>query len=632
MKTIGIKLADGTFYPILEEGEPKSRALDVTTVKDNQTKVQIDLYRSETNSMVDAEYVDTLEVTNLNPHPNGEPDLHLSVSIDENNELKAEVIDAETGEKSEVQVQLVSRTLAEREASDIDFSLPETAIASSELAALEAEQAEAESKADDGTVAESGADTGSSLDGISLDLPPLDDFDMPATDAAEETTTSDAGATDDFAFISGEPVPDTAEDKSLGDISLDLPDFDDTEFGTDSTEEKTAAEEDSSDGTAALAAAGAVAAGAVAAAVLASDKTETSETAATDDFSMDLPDFGNDDLTADTTVADETTTSEAATTDDFSMDLPDFGSDDLTADTTVTDETTTSETTTTDTTVSDDFFNDLPDFDDNEFAATADTTKTAEATAESNSLDEMDFSLPDFGDSTDDSATNGIADDQIFEDDAFAATKTATTTAAAGSAMDFSDLYDDETLAGEHSTPYGNAEVEEVKKKTRVPVIICVVCAIICIIATLLVLFVIPSKYNLIKSRNTKNGNDVEWIKPKAEVSVTEEPLPPPAKVEKEPEPIPVEEPEQNVPSVVETAAQEDKIVVAPKPDIVPVPAEKPKVKKDVRYRIKWGDTLWDISDSYYKNPWKYPKIARYNHIKNPDLIISGTDILIPEE
>ena len=282
--------------------------------------------------------------------------------------------------------------------------------------------------------------------------------------------------------------------------------------------------------------------------------------------------------------------------------------------------------------MSDDFFNDLPDFDDNEFAATADTTKTAEATAESNSLDEMDFSLPDFGDSTDDSATNGIADDQIFEDDAFAATKTATTTAAAGSAMDFSDLYDDETLAGEHSTPYGNAEVEEVKKKTRVPVIICVVCAIICIIATLLVLFVIPSKYNLIKSRNTKNGNDVEWIKPKAEVSVTEEPLPPPAKVEKEPEPIPVEEPEQNVPSVVETAAQEDKIVVAPKPDIVPVPAEKPKVKKDVRYRIKWGDTLWDISDSYYKNPWKYPKIARYNHIKNPDLIISGTDILIPEE
>lgn len=85
MKHIGIKLADGTFYPILEEGTPATEKLDVTTVKDNQTKVQIDVYRSESGSMDDAEYVDTLEVTNLNAHPNGEPDLHLSVSLDENN-------------------------------------------------------------------------------------------------------------------------------------------------------------------------------------------------------------------------------------------------------------------------------------------------------------------------------------------------------------------------------------------------------------------------------------------------------------------------------------------------------------------------------------------------------------------
>ena len=56
MKTIGIKLADGTFYPVLEEGTPKKRMLDLTTAKDNQTKVQIDLYRSENGTMEDAEY------------------------------------------------------------------------------------------------------------------------------------------------------------------------------------------------------------------------------------------------------------------------------------------------------------------------------------------------------------------------------------------------------------------------------------------------------------------------------------------------------------------------------------------------------------------------------------------------
>jgi hypothetical protein len=47
-------------------------------------------------------------------------------------------------------------------------------------------------------------------------------------------------------------------------------------------------------------------------------------------------------------------------------------------------------------------------------------------------------------------------------------------------------------------------------------------------------------------------------------------------------------------------------------------------------YRIRWGDTLWDISEAFYRNPWLYPRIARFNNIRNPDLIISGTVIRIP--
>ncbi len=51
-----------------------------------------------------------------------------------------------------------------------------------------------------------------------------------------------------------------------------------------------------------------------------------------------------------------------------------------------------------------------------------------------------------------------------------------------------------------------------------------------------------------------------------------------------------------------------------------------------VSYRIKRGDTLWDISSTYYRNPWLYPVIARANDIKNPDLIIAGARIYIPEQ
>ena len=58
------------------------------------------------------------------------------------------------------------------------------------------------------------------------------------------------------------------------------------------------------------------------------------------------------------------------------------------------------------------------------------------------------------------------------------------------------------------------------------------------------------------------------------------------------------------------------------------VPATIPR--EGVRYTIRWGDTLWDIAEAFYRNPWLYPRIARFNNIRNPDLIISGTTIRVP--
>ena len=105
-----------------------------------------------------------------------------------------------------------------------------------------------------------------------------------------------------------------------------------------------------------------------------------------------------------------------------------------------------------------------------------------------------------------------------------------------------------------------------------------------------------------------------------------------PAPVKDIPEPVveqPVEEPKVEVPQ-----AKENEIVIIEKAEeVIPEPpapvVEKPK---NISYKIKWGDTLWDISDTYYKNPWRYKYIARYNGIKNPDYIISGTVIIIPAE
>lgn len=568
MKTIGIKLADGSFYPILEEGTAKTYQLDLTTVKDGQTKVQIDLYRSESGSMEDAQYVDTLEVSNLVPHPNGEADLHLSVALNEKNELDAKVIDEETGRKSETSVTLVSRTLAER-ANPANFELSEEQKDSAGQEKID-EIPEIAAGLDEPTFAE---------DDFAAETVEDSDFSEPEEGAQAEKPEELEFETVPFSFDSelendvAEVDPDSKNDEpqAEGFKAEDEPAFD---TKTDApAEEKTESEE----------------------------KLDDSNPVSED---FEIPDF---DKTSEKTKDGKTKEADNFDAAD-NFELPEFPEDSL------------------DSKTDDDFSglkdNDFADLKNDDFS----------------DLKSEDFELPDFDKTvTENSAKpeglSGYFDDPAFKNDpVFNETNLDSTNneidfdtsaldspvASASPAMDFSDLYDKETLDGKNNS---YDEEEETEKKTRVPVIICVVCAIICVIATLLILFVVPSKYNLLKNHKEKepteilseNNSQTEDSDIQQDIQNEE--------VAAKPEPAP--------------EAVEDTVVVAPEPEVVvPVPpAPKPVEKaKDIKYRIRWGDTLWDISDAYYKNPWRYKKIARYNKIKNPDLIISGTDILIPVE
>ncbi|MCL1928236.1 MAG: Hsp70 family protein [Treponema sp.] len=48
-----------------------------------------------------------------------------------------------------------------------------------------------------------------------------------------------------------------------------------------------------------------------------------------------------------------------------------------------------------------------------------------------------------------------------------------------------------------------------------------------------------------------------------------------------------------------------------------------------IAYKIRMGDTLWDISEAFYRNPRLYSFIVRTNGIRNPTLIVSGTELNI---
>ncbi len=451
MKTIGIKLADGSFYPVLEDNTPSEKKLELTTAHNNQTKVMVDLYRSATCSMDDAEYVDSLQIENLVARPNGEADIKFTISLDEDNQLSAKIVDSETGNESNTTITLVSRTLEERLVTD-EYGINDSN--SNKASAVAA-----------GAVAAGGL--------------------LAAAAAMREKVK-------DETEVEEEPVVENVDDG--------------VPFGDETLVEEAAVEESVS----------------------------------------------NEEISADETIIDETFADEALADDTITEDnsgLPDMDFD-------IPDDTTETETPE----MPDDFFN----TDD------LDNTEERQETMKDPTFDSV---------------------------------------SPAAGGLNFDGLYDEET---ERGTPAENG-ADEVKKKTKVPVIICIICAIICIIATLLILFIIPSKYNLITKKHAKEAGLTVAI---------EEPAP-------EAEPIPEPEPEPVVPE-----AKEDEIIIIEKAEEV-VPAQPPVAEekpKNITYKIKWGDTLWDIADTYYKNPWKYKYIARYNGIKNPDYIISGTKIVIPAE
>ena len=579
MKTIGIKLADGSFYPVLDEGKPSQKSLDLTTAHNNQTKIMVDLYRSANCTMDDAEYVDSLQIENLIEHPNGEPDITFQVSIDENNELSAKIVDKETGEQSKTTITLVSRTMEERLHTD-DYNISDTIVEDSE------EKQNSDKNTDDNKVAKTAA-----IGGMGL---------LAAASAIREKEKNNQDFSEDD-FTLGEPDANKEEPLTTEEIEFaPIPDFeeDKTEIEEPTVEENTSEDSlspDNSDDT------------------VVQDDFNLNDTFGTDDFKLQEDDSADETLSSgnsdDTVVQDDFNLDDNLGSDDFKLPEDDSADETLSSDNSD------------DTVVQDDF-----NLDDN---------NEEDPLSDESSLTDFDFNLPndDFGKESgesDESAETQIDDSfdlpdfsenseneetQINKDDLFKDTDDTATTPM-GNGLSFTGLYDTETELGEP----GKHSEDEAEKKTKVPVIICITCAIICIIATLLVLFIIPSKYNLINKKNTKTEEviepPVEEVKVPEEIQIPEETI-----VEEIPESVP--------------QAKEDEIIVieeAEEVEPLPPPVKEEKKPESIKYKIKWGDTLWDICDTYYKNPWKYKYLARWNGITNPDHIISGTYIIIPAE
>jgi LysM repeat protein len=677
MKTIGIKLADGSFYPVLEDNSNQEKTLDLTTANNNQTTVMVDLYRSSLCSMEDAEYVDTLQIDNLIEHPNGEPDITFTISIDENKKLSAKIVDKETGSQSKTTITLVSRTEEQRLLTD-DYKVSDSQIHSvSELqetpvaskikkgggllaAASALALANQQKEKDETTVTFDTAQNTIIIDSSDLEKPneensavldndfetelsseiieepakeseviQTDFSEFPETDISDEidstfnlvqekveNTESFEGTIEDTA-TKDSPTENSFEEsfdmenvttESEPKIEIPEPTVFDNSFLEDSLEEQTFVEDTDLS--------------------FDSDFTEEPEQTDTTDFtpniettdlneSQDFDTFENfDNLTSFDNLDNENIEESSNNDEDFSSDIPDLTFAQETTDLTSDSETETQTEIFSDEIPTDDFSTDFSEDFSEDFDLPDTTTKKhpENELVETNFSDDFNFDLDNLDDNNDDLLNSELETDSFDNlnfDNEFASNDDSEQMAAVGG-ISFTGLYDKETELGESS----NFEEEEVTHKTKKPVIICIICAIICIIATVIVLFFVPGVF---KNKNSTDSTEI------SETTI-EEVLP---EIE-ENEEIPVVEeviPEANEDEIIIVEKAEE--VVPEQPPVVVVEEPKPKI---TTYKIKWGDTLWDIADTYYKNPWKYKFIAKYNGIRNPDHIISGTYIEIPEE
>ncbi len=122
---IAIQVADGTFVPILSTANKSRRRLVVTTVRDGQTNLQVELFRASDESLADPQYVGSLMIQNIGEAPAGQPDVTVLLGVDDDGNLNATATDDSSGAYESLSISL-EQLGSDEQMTDADFDLPDS--------------------------------------------------------------------------------------------------------------------------------------------------------------------------------------------------------------------------------------------------------------------------------------------------------------------------------------------------------------------------------------------------------------------------------------------------------------------------------------------------------------------------
>lgn len=125
-KSLGVKLHDGSFDPVLEKNESipaYHEKSGYSTVQDNQTSVRVEIYEGESDVAEENNYLGEFVLSDIPSRPAGEPNIQIEFEIDESGILFAEATDLDYGESADIKIDDVF-TMTDEEIAERREDLP----------------------------------------------------------------------------------------------------------------------------------------------------------------------------------------------------------------------------------------------------------------------------------------------------------------------------------------------------------------------------------------------------------------------------------------------------------------------------------------------------------------------------
>jgi hypothetical protein len=102
---IGIRLADGSYYPIFDETQKNRKRMILRPANDDQHEVHVQFYRDDSEAFGNPDFLGSVDLQHLTPGKKDDKNISLIISMTDDDELEVTARDEDGGEERQLILQ-----------------------------------------------------------------------------------------------------------------------------------------------------------------------------------------------------------------------------------------------------------------------------------------------------------------------------------------------------------------------------------------------------------------------------------------------------------------------------------------------------------------------------------------------